>query len=65
MIMLKNGENMVGSKSKMLEPRVNMSFGEDYGFICTCITGSIKFPKSATTSKRYRDTRLLLVQWHL
>ena len=33
-------------KSIMLESRVNTSFGKDYSFKCTCITGSTKFPKS-------------------
>jgi len=33
-------------KSIMLESRVNTPFGKDYGFICTCIIGSTKFPKS-------------------
>jgi len=41
MIMLKN---MVWFKSMMLESRVTTPFGKDYGFICTCITGSTKFP---------------------
>jgi len=36
-------------KSTMLELRVNTPHGRDYGFICTCITGSTKFPKSTTT----------------
>jgi len=31
-------------KSTMLESRVTTPFGKDYGFICTCITGSPKFP---------------------
>ncbi|KEH37811.1 hypothetical protein MTR_2g047978 [Medicago truncatula] len=31
-------------KSTMLESRVTTSFGKDYGFICTCITSSTKFP---------------------
>jgi len=31
-------------KSTMLESRVTTPFGKDYGFICTCITGSTKFP---------------------
>ena len=44
-IMLKNIEYMVRLRSIMLESRVNMSYGKDYGFICTCITGSTKFPK--------------------
>jgi len=33
-------------KSTVLEFRVNTTFGKDYGFICTCITGSTKFLKS-------------------
>jgi len=37
-----------GVKSIMLESRVNTSFGKDYGFTCTCITGSTKFPNSTT-----------------
>jgi len=37
---------MTGFKSEMLEPRVNTPFGRDYGFICTCIIGSTKFPNS-------------------
>jgi len=49
-------------KSTMLESMVNTSFGKDYGFICTCNKGSTKFPKSTTTSKYYRVTRLLLIQ---
>ena len=49
-------------KSKMLELRVNTPFGKDYGFICTCITGSTKFPKSLTTSGYCRITGLLPVQ---
>ena len=32
------------ANSTMLESRVTTPFGEDYGFICTCITGSTKFP---------------------
>jgi len=28
-------------KSNMMEPRVTMPFGKDYGFTCTCITGSV------------------------
>jgi len=36
-------ENMV---RLMLESRVTTPFGTGYGFICTCITGSTKFPKS-------------------
>ena len=39
-------ENMVRLRSTMLELRVITPFGKDYGFICTCITGSTKFPKS-------------------
>ena len=46
-----NGENMVRFKSKTLESRVNTSFGKDYGFNCTCISGSTKFPKFSTTSE--------------
>jgi len=46
MIMLKNIENMVRLRSIMLESRVNTPYGKDYRFICTCITGSTKFPKS-------------------
>jgi len=46
MIMLKERRKHGGVKSKMLEPMVNTPFGKDYGFICTCITGSTKFPKS-------------------
>ena len=46
MIMLKNIEYMVRFKSTMLELRVNTPFGKEYGFICTCITGSTKFPNS-------------------
>jgi len=34
-------------KSEMLESRVTTSFGKDYGFIFTCVTGSTKFPKSS------------------
>ena len=41
-----NGENMVRFKSIKLESRVNTPFGRNYGFICTCISGSTKFPKS-------------------
>jgi len=55
-------ENMVRLKSMMLESRVPTLLGKDYGFNCTCITGSTKFPKSTTTSKYYRVTRLLLIQ---
>ena len=50
-IMLKNIEYMVRLRSIMLESRVNMPYGKDYGFICTCITGSTKFPKFSTTSE--------------
>jgi len=39
-------ENMVRLRSIMFELRVTTPFGEDYGFICTCITGSTKSPKS-------------------
>jgi len=49
-------------KSIMLESRVNTSFGRDYGFTCTCITDSTKFPKSTTTSEFYWVTELLPVQ---
>ena len=35
-------------KSIMWESRVNTPFGKDYGFTCTCITGSTKFPISTT-----------------
>ena len=28
----------------MLELRAHAPFGKDYGFKCTCITGSTKFP---------------------
>jgi len=28
----------------VLEPRVTTPYGKDYGFKCTYITGSIKFP---------------------
>jgi len=38
-------------KSIMLESRVTTPFGKDYGFICTCISGSTKFLKSTTTSE--------------
>jgi len=31
-------------KSTMLESRVTTPFGKDDGFICTCNTGSTKFP---------------------
>ena len=65
MIMLKNIEYMVKFKSTMLELRVNTPFGKDYGFNCTCITGSTKLPKFTTPSKYYRVARLLLVQQHL
>jgi len=33
-------------KSIMLESRVNMPFGKDYGFNCTCNKGSTKFLNS-------------------
>jgi len=33
-------------KSNMMESRLNMPFGNDYGFICICNKGSTKFPKS-------------------
>jgi len=46
MVMQKNIENMTRLRSTMLELRVNTPFGKDYGFICTCITGSTKFPNS-------------------
>ena len=39
-------ENMVRLKSMMLGSKVTTPFGKDYGFICTCITGSTMFPKS-------------------
>jgi len=39
-------ENMVRLRSIVLESRVTTPFGKDYGFKCTCITGSTKFPKS-------------------
>jgi len=51
-----------GVKSIMLEPRVNTPFGMNYSFTCTCIMGSTKFPKSATTFEYYRVARLLSVQ---
>jgi len=38
-------------KSIMLGSRVTTPFGKDYGFICTCISGSTKFPKFSTTSE--------------
>ncbi|KEH15988.1 hypothetical protein MTR_0393s0020 [Medicago truncatula] len=43
--------DVMQKKSIMMESRKNMPFGKDYGFTCTCITGSTKFPKSLTTSK--------------
>jgi len=61
MIMLKNRENCE-VKSIMLESRVNTPFGKDYGFTCTCITGSTKFSNSTTTSIYYRVTEILPVQ---
>ena len=38
-------------KSTMLQSRVTTPFDKDYGFFCTCITGSTKFPKFSTTSE--------------
>jgi len=35
----------------MLEPRVHTPFGKNYGFKCTCISGSTRFPKFSTTSE--------------
>jgi hypothetical protein len=49
-------------KSIMLEPRVSTPHGKDCGFICTCITGSTKFPKSLTPFGHYRITGLHLVR---
>ena len=49
--MLKNGENMAKLRSIMLDSRVHAPFGKDYGFKCTCITGSTKFPNFSTTSE--------------
>jgi len=49
-----------GFRSIMLEPRVNTPFGKDYGFICTCITGSTKFPKLSTAFEHCRITGLTL-----
>ena len=44
-----------------MESRVRVPpHGNDYDFICTCITGSIKFPKSLTPSRYYWLTRLTL-----
>ena len=50
-------------KSTMLEPRVTTPIGKDYGFNCTCITGSTKFSELSTASKRYRVTEILLIQY--
>ncbi|KEH37435.1 hypothetical protein MTR_2g037535 [Medicago truncatula] len=44
-------EYMVRVSSTTLESMVTTPFGKDYGFKCTCITGSTKFPKSLTTSE--------------
>jgi len=38
-------------RSIMLELRVTMPFGKDYGFSCTCNKGSAKYPKFSTTSE--------------
>jgi len=46
----------------MLESRLNTPHGRDYGFTCTCISGSTKFPKSLTPSGYYRLIGMLLVQ---
>jgi len=50
-------------KSTMLESREITPFGKDYGFICTCITGSTKFPELSTASERYRVTEILPIQY--
>jgi len=39
-------EYMVRFKSTVLELRVSMPFGKDYGFNCTCNKGSTKFSNS-------------------
>lgn len=44
MIMLKYIEYMGRLISTMLVPMVKTPFGKDYGFKCTYITGSTKFP---------------------
>ena len=49
-------------KSIMLESRVITPFGKDYGFICTCITGSTKFPKFSTSFEYFRATGVLPFQ---
>jgi len=46
----------------VLELGATTPFGKDYGFMCTCITGSTKFPELSTTSERYRVTEILLIQ---
>ena len=43
-------------RSIMMESRVNTLYGKDYGFKCTCITGSTKFPKSLTPFGYHRIT---------
>jgi len=47
-------------KSIMLDSKVNMPYGKNYGFICTCITGSTKFPKYSSPFGHCRLTRLTL-----
>jgi len=43
----------------MMELRVKVPHGrDDYDFICTCITGSTKFPKLSTTFEHCRLTGL-------
>jgi hypothetical protein len=54
----KNWKHGVRLKSIMLESRVSAPYGRDYGFNCTCIMGSTKFPKSLTPFRYYWITGL-------
>ncbi|KEH26833.1 hypothetical protein MTR_6g076045 [Medicago truncatula] len=44
----------------MLESRVTTPFGKDYGFKCTCITGSTKVPKVLDHFRILSDTEKTL-----
>ncbi|KEH17057.1 hypothetical protein MTR_0048s0020 [Medicago truncatula] len=53
---------MVRVSSTMLESRVTTPFGKDYGFKCTCITGSTKVPKVLDHFRILSDTEKNSVQ---
>ncbi|KEH33569.1 hypothetical protein MTR_3g047175 [Medicago truncatula] len=54
MVSFENCEDI--AKVHMLESRVTTPFGKDYGFKCTCITGSAKVPKVLNHFRIFSDT---------